>query len=325
MSPDELRPSTLSEFVGQSDAIPNLLVYIQSAKARKAALDHVLLFGPPGVGKTSLARIIANELEAGYHEAMAPALKQLGDLIRILGGLKPRDVLFLDEIHRLSPAINEILYPVMEDFKAEFQYGSGRTKRSMKASIPPFTIVGATTRAGILPQPLRDRFGIQVKLNLYSVPDLTLMLVKAGQKASINMGRQAAEEIAKRSRGTPRNALTLLRRVQDFCVVEKGGTITGMNVVDRALSRMGIDDDGLNAEDHRYLKCLADCFGGGPAGVEAIAAAMGEDRDTIEDAIEPYLLQAGFVQRSSRGRMLSPLILAKYLPGLTFEEEGNGN
>lgn len=309
------RPTSLAGFLGQDHIRPNLEVFLQSARQRKAALDHILLFGPPGLGKTTLAQIIANELGSKCYSAMAPGVKTWNDLVRLFGPLQEGDVVFLDEIHALGAAISETIYPVMEDFTIEMSFGEGRDKRKVQASMPRFTLIGATTRAGQLSQPLRDRFGIHLKLNLYEAEQLAQVLMAASRDMGIPISPAACRSIACRARGTPRIALQLLRRCFDFATVDGGAKIEA-EMADGYLYRLGIDSEGLNAEDHRYLRTLAETFGGGPVGVDPIAAAMGDDPSNVMDVIEPFLIQAGFVLRTGRGRLMAPHILPRYMPGL---------
>lgn len=312
-----LRPKALTSFVGQDHFKDNLQTFIISARIQNKALDHLLLFGSPGLGKTTLAQIIAEELNTNLVIAMAPALSKTQDVIKLLAKINFKDVLFIDEIHRLNTASSEILYPVMEDFKADITFGEGSNKKMVRASIEPFTLIGATTRAGMLPQPLRDRFGIHLSLALYSAEQLQQVIASAAPKLPASIDDVAAWEIARRARGTPRIALQLLRRCHDFSIVAGDSKISAI-AAQAAMHKLGIDNDGLTCDDHRYLKCLAEQFGGGPAGVEAIAAAMGDERDNVTDLIEPYLLQAGFINRTARGRILSEKSLSRYMPGLHF-------
>jgi Holliday junction DNA helicase RuvB len=297
-----LRPQTLSEFVGQPQAKGNLKVFIDAARGRGEALDHVLLFGPPGLGKTTLAQIVARELGVGFRATSGPILAKAGDLAAILTNLEPRDVLFIDEIHRLSPQVEEILYPAMEDHVLDLIIGEGPSARSVRIDLAPFTLVGATTRAGLLATPLRDRFGIPLRLEFYSPEDLTAVVRGTARKMGANIDEGGALEIAGRSRGTPRIAGRLLRRVRDFADSDGCGTIT-KGVAARALSRLEVDEAGLDSLDRRFLKALIENYGGGPVGMDTLAAAIAEARDAVEDVIEPYLMQQGFIQRTPRGRM----------------------
>jgi Holliday junction DNA helicase RuvB len=294
----------LASFIGQQQARENLKVFIEAAKSRGEALDHVLLSGPPGLGKTTLAQIVARELGVGFRSTSGPVIARAGDLAAILTNLQERDVLFIDEIHRLSPAVEEILYPAMEDFELDLIIGEGPAARSIKIELKPFTLVGATTRTGLITTPLRDRFGIPIRLNFYTPAELRQIVERAASVLGIDIDQGGADEIARRSRGTPRIAGRLLKRVRDFAAVDKIKTITAA-VADKALKRLEVDERGLDAFDHRYLKLLALSFGGGPVGVETIAAALSEARDAIEEVIEPYLIQAGFLQRTPRGRVLT--------------------
>src|ERR1700749_389348 len=299
-----LRPKTLSEFVGQQQARENLSVFIAAAKARGEALDHVLFSGPPGLGKTTLAQIVARELGVNFRSTSGPVLAQAGDLAAILTNLEPRDVLFIDEIHRLNPVVEEILYPAMEDFELDLVIGEGPSARSVKITLAPFTLVGATTRAGLLATPLRDRFGIPVRLNFYT-PDELLSIVERGARVlGVTLTRDGAREIAARSRGTPRIAGRLLKRVRDFATIAKQSSVDA-KIADASLTRLEVDGRGLDGFDRRYLSLIAENFGGGPVGIETIAAALGEARDAIEEIVEPYLMQQGFVQRTPRGRVLA--------------------
>ncbi|QBQ49890.1 Holliday junction branch migration DNA helicase RuvB [Brevundimonas naejangsanensis] len=296
-----LRPQTLSEFVGQSAAKGNLKVFIDAARARSEALDHVLLFGPPGLGKTTLAQIVARELGVGFRATSGPILAKAGDLAAILTNLEPRDVLFIDEIHRMAPQVEEILYPAMEDHVLDLIIGEGPSARSVRIDLAPFTLVGATTRAGLLATPLRDRFGIPLRLEFYTPEELTAVIRGAARKMGAAITEDGAMEIARRARGTPRIAGRLLRRVRDFADAE--GTPIDQLAAARALARLEVDEAGLDSLDRRFLKALIENYGGGPVGMDTLAAAIAEARDAVEDVIEPYLLQQGFIQRTPRGRM----------------------
>jgi Holliday junction DNA helicase RuvB len=298
-----LRPQTLADFVGQQSSRENLAIFIAATRARGDALDHVLLHGPPGLGKTTLAQIVARELGVGFRATSGPVIQRAGDLAAILTNLQPRDVLFIDEIHRLQPAIEEVLYPAMEDFQLDLIIGEGPAARSVRIDLPPFTLVGATTRAGLLATPLRDRFGIPLRLIFYTPAELELIVTRGAALLGMNLTSDGAAEIARRSRGTPRVAGRLLRRVRDFAAV------AGTNPIDRAaadgaLTRLEVDRIGLDAMDRRYLRRIAEHHAGGPVGVETLAAALAEARDTLEDVIEPFLIQEGLILRTSRGRML---------------------
>jgi Holliday junction DNA helicase RuvB len=297
-----LRPQTLSDFVGQEQAKGNLKVFIEAARGRGEAMDHVLLFGPPGLGKTTLAQIVSRELGVGFRATSGPILAKAGDLAAILTNLEPRDVLFIDEIHRLAPAVEEILYPAMEDHVLDLIIGEGPSARSVRIDLAPFTLVGATTRAGLLATPLRDRFGIPLRLEFYTPDELVRVITGAARKMGAPINDDGAREIASRSRGTPRVAGRLLRRVRDFAGAE-GAAVIDKLVAARALSRLEIDEAGLDANDRRFLKALIENYGGGPVGMDTLAAAIAEARDAVEDVIEPYLLQQGFIQRTPRGRM----------------------
>ena len=297
-----LRPQTLSEFVGQEQAKGNLKIFIDAARKRQEALDHVLLFGPPGLGKTTLAQIVARELGVGFRATSGPILAKAGDLAAILTNLEPRDVLFIDEIHRLAPTVEEILYPAMEDHVLDLIIGEGPSARSVRIDLAPFTLVGATTRAGLLATPLRDRFGIPLRLEFYTPQELTRVVMGAARKMGAAITEDGAFEIASRSRGTPRIAGRLLRRVRDFADAGGDATINKL-VAARALARLEIDEVGLDSNDRRFLKALIENYGGGPVGMDTLAAAIAEARDAVEDVIEPYLLQQGFIQRTPRGRM----------------------
>jgi Holliday junction DNA helicase RuvB len=299
-----LRPQRLSEFIGQQQARANLAVFIEAARARREALDHVLFVGPPGLGKTTLAQIVARELGVNFRATSGPVIAKAGDLAALLTQVEERDVLFIDEIHRLNPAVEEILYPAMEDFQLDLIIGEGPAARSVKIDIAKFTLVGATTRQGLLTTPLRDRFGIPVRLNFYTKDELELIVTRGARVLGIAITPDGADEIARRARGTPRIAGRLLRRVRDFAHVAAAPAIDRA-VADKALSALEVDAAGMDAMDRRYLSTIALNYGGGPVGVETIAAALSEPRDAIEEIIEPYLIQQGFVQRTPRGRLLT--------------------
>src|SRR5437773_11690269 len=299
-----LRPQRLSEFIGQEQARSNLKVFIEAAKARGDALDHVLFAGPPGLGKTTLAQIMARELGVGFRATSGPVIAKAGDLAALLTNLEERDVLFIDEIHRLNPAVEEILYPAMEDFQLDLIIGEGPAARSVKIDLAKFTLIGATTRAGLITNPLRDRFGIPVRLSFYSVGELEAIVNRGARVLGIGMTADGANEIARRARGTPRVAGRLLRRVRDFALVA-GATSIDRASADRALIELEVDAAGLDAMDRRYLTNIAENYGGGPVGIETIAAALSEPRDAIEEIIEPFLIQKGFIQRTPRGRLLT--------------------
>ncbi|HUZ66268.1 MAG TPA: Holliday junction branch migration DNA helicase RuvB [Beijerinckiaceae bacterium] len=300
-----LRPLVLADFVGQAGARANLKIFIEAAKTRKEALDHVLFVGPPGLGKTTLAQIVARELGVNFRSTSGPVIAKAGDLAAQLTNLEDRDVLFIDEIHRLNPAVEEILYPAMEDFQLDLIIGEGPAARSVKIDLAKFTLVGATTRAGLLTTPLRDRFGIPIRLNFYTVEELEHIVRRGARVLGAPMSDEGANEIARRARGTPRIAGRLLRRVRDFAIVDGDTSIT-REVADRALRALDVDGIGLDQMDRRYLETIAVSFGGGPVGIETIAAALSEPRDAIEEIIEPFLIQRGFIQRTPRGRMLTP-------------------
>lgn len=298
-----IRPQYLQEFIGQKATRENLAVFIEAARARSEALDHVLLHGPPGLGKTTLAQIIARELGVGFRATAGPVIQRAGDLAAILTNLQPRDVLFIDEIHRLQPAIEEVLYPAMEDFQLDLIIGEGPAARSVRIDLPPFSLVGATTRAGLLATPLRDRFGIPLRLVFYTPDELELIVRRGAEKLGMALTTDGAAEIARRSRGTPRIAGRLLRRVRDFAAVA-GAPQVDRSIADAALQRLEVDGLGLDAMDRRYLLRIAEHHGGGPVGVETLAAALAEARDTLEDVVEPFLIQEGLVLRTTRGRVL---------------------
>lgn len=300
-----VRPQNLNEFVGQTKAKQNLRVFIEAARSRSEALDHVLFAGPPGLGKTTLAQIMARELGVNFRATSGPVIAKAGDLAALLTNLEDRDILFIDEIHRLSPAVEEILYPAMEDYQLDLIIGEGPAARSVRIDLAKFTLIGATTRTGLLTTPLRDRFGIPVRLDFYTEEEL-LDIVKRGSRVmKVAITEDGAREIAKRSRGTPRIAGRLLRRVRDFATVA-GDTQVDARSADKALRNLDVDMRGLDMLDHRYLTCIAHNFGGGPVGIDTIAASLSESRDAIEDIVEPYLLQIGFLNRTSRGRLLTP-------------------
>src|SRR5262245_5990295 len=300
-----LRPQLLKEFVGQTKAKQNLHVFIEAAKGRNEALDHVLFAGPPGLGKTTLAQIMARELGVNFRATSGPVIAKAGDLAALLTNLEERDVLFIDEIHRLNPAVEEILYPAMEDFQLDLIIGEGPAARAVRIDLARFTLIGATTRTGLLTTPLRDRFGIPVRLDFYTEDELLDIIRRGARVLQVAMAEEGAREIARRSRGTPRIAGRLLRRVRDFAAVAGSATIDA-KVADKALRNLEVDVKGLDALDHRYLTCIAVNFGGGPVGVDTIAAALSEARDAIEEVIEPFLIQQGFVNRTPRGRLLTP-------------------
>ncbi len=304
-SEGHLRPQHLNDFIGQNQSKKNLAVFIEAAKRRGDSLDHVLFHGPPGLGKTTLAQIVSREMGVNFKATSGPILTKAGDLAAILTNLEARDVLFIDEIHRLPSAVEEILYPAMEDFKLDLIIGEGPAARSIRIDLPQFTLVGATTRLGLLTNPLRDRFGIPLRLDFYNTEELKSVIKRAIVILNMELTEDGADEIAKRSRGTPRIAVRLLKRVRDFAMVQNARQIDAP-LADKALKLLEVDNMGLDSADHRYLKFIAEHYNGGPVGIETIAAGLSEQRDSIEETIEPYLLQCGFVQRTSRGRQITP-------------------
>ncbi len=327
-----LRPQSLDAFIGQEQARANLRVFIQAARDRGEALDHVLFAGPPGLGKTTLAQILAKELGVGFRATSGPVISKAGDLAALLTNLEERDVLFIDEIHRLNPAVEEILYPALEDFQLDLIIGEGPAARSVRIDLAKFTLVGATTRLGLLTTPLRDRFGIPVRLNFYTVEELELVVTRGARVLGASIGDDGAHEIARRARGTPRIAGRLLRRVRDFAAVADAPTIDA-KLADKALAALEVDNEGLDALDRRYLACIAQTHDGGPVGIETLAAALSEPRDALEELVEPYLLQQGFISRTPRGRIATlkayrhlglsgPLRLSTPQVGL-FEEDAS--
>jgi Holliday junction DNA helicase RuvB len=301
-----IRPQSLADFVGQRQLRDNLAIFIGAAKSRGEALDHVLFFGPPGLGKTTLAQIVARELGVGFRATSGPVIQRAGDLAALLTSLQPHDILFIDEIHRLMPAVEEVLYPAMEDFQLDLIIGEGPGARSVRIDLPPFTLIGATTRSGLITRPLRERFGIPLRLVFYEPAELALIVARGARVLALALESDGAAEIARRARGTPRVAMRLLRRIRDFAAMQGWASIDA-DTADRALARLDVDGRGLDGMDRRYLRCIAENYGGGPVGVETMAAALGDQRDVIEEVIEPYLVQEGFVHRTPRGRMLTEI------------------
>ena len=317
-----LRPTLLNEFIGQTELKENLKIFIESAKLRGENLDHILFYGPPGLGKTTLSHIVSQELGVGFKSTSGPILSKAGDLAAILTNLQPNDVLFIDEIHRLHTAVEEILYSAMEDFKLDIIIGEGPSARSIKIDLPKFTLIGATTRLGLLSNPLKDRFGIPLKLNFYTHEELKTIIKKDCEILNNKIDEDGALEIAKRSRGTPRIAIRLLKRIRDFAIVARK-TIIDKEIVDLALTRLNIDKVGLDTSDRKYLNFIADNYQGGPVGIDTISAGLSEERDSIEDTIEPYLIQCGFINKTPRGRVLTQTALKHMNIKIKINEQGD--